>query len=103
MLCTANMHYLLIDVFLCMFNSVHVLCGICDTPTLFSDHESASEDEDHSNHMESIRAGWSQVAALHCVMLHEHLGPHYQPPLLTALARRWQDSCLEVSWTLACL
>lgn len=42
--------------------------------------------------------GWSQLAAMHCVMLPDLLGlEKFRPPLLEMLARRWQDRCLEVS------
>ncbi|TRY54276.1 hypothetical protein DNTS_010124 [Danionella cerebrum] len=42
-------------------------------------------------------AGWSQLAAMHCVMLPDLLGlEKFRPPLLEMLARRWQDRCLEV-------
>lgn len=45
-------------------------------------------------------AGWSQLAAMHCVMLPDLLGlDKYRPPLLEMLARRWQDRCLEVTCT----
>uniref|UniRef100_A0AAY4EKX8 WDR72-like alpha-solenoid domain-containing protein n=1 Tax=Denticeps clupeoides TaxID=299321 RepID=A0AAY4EKX8_9TELE len=41
--------------------------------------------------------GWSQLAAMHCVMLPDLLGlEKFRPPLLEMLARRWQDRCLEV-------
>lgn len=41
--------------------------------------------------------GWSQLAAMHCVMLPDLLGlERFRPPLLEMLARRWQDRCLEV-------
>ncbi|XP_051866570.1 WD repeat-containing protein 7 isoform X4 [Pristis pectinata] len=44
-----------------------------------------------------IKQGWSQLAAMHCVMLPDHLGQsNFRPPLLEMLARRWQDRCLEV-------
>uniref|UniRef100_A0A7N6BWV8 WDR72-like alpha-solenoid domain-containing protein n=1 Tax=Anabas testudineus TaxID=64144 RepID=A0A7N6BWV8_ANATE len=43
------------------------------------------------------RRGWSQLAAMHCVMLPDLLGlDKFRPPLLEMLARRWQDRCLEV-------
>ncbi|XP_032888994.1 WD repeat-containing protein 7 isoform X1 [Amblyraja radiata] len=45
----------------------------------------------------SVNEGWSQLAAMHCVMLPDHLGQNnFRPPLLEMLARRWQDRCLEV-------
>ncbi|XP_010013416.1 PREDICTED: WD repeat-containing protein 7, partial [Nestor notabilis] len=44
-----------------------------------------------------VNEGWSQLAALHCVMLPDLLGlEKFRPPLLEMLARRWQDRCLEV-------
>uniref|UniRef100_A0A674NTD7 WD repeat domain 7 n=1 Tax=Takifugu rubripes TaxID=31033 RepID=A0A674NTD7_TAKRU len=44
-----------------------------------------------------VRVGWSQLAAMHCVMLPDLLGlDKFRPPLLEMLARRWQDRCLEV-------
>ncbi|XP_033929566.1 WD repeat-containing protein 7-like [Melopsittacus undulatus] len=44
-----------------------------------------------------VNEGWSQLAALHCVMLPDLLDPiTFRPPLLEMLARRWQDRCLEV-------
>uniref|UniRef100_A0AAY4EKY3 WD repeat domain 7 n=1 Tax=Denticeps clupeoides TaxID=299321 RepID=A0AAY4EKY3_9TELE len=47
-----------------------------------------------------IKQGWSQLAAMHCVMLPDLLGlEKFRPPLLEMLARRWQDRCLEVSQT----
>ncbi|XP_069602137.1 WD repeat-containing protein 7 isoform X1 [Ranitomeya imitator] len=45
----------------------------------------------------SVNEGWSQLAAMHCVMLPDLLGlEKFRPPLLEMLARRWQDRCLEV-------
>uniref|UniRef100_A0A8C0GKQ4 WD repeat-containing protein 7 n=1 Tax=Chelonoidis abingdonii TaxID=106734 RepID=A0A8C0GKQ4_CHEAB len=44
-----------------------------------------------------IKQGWSQLAAMHCVMLPDLLGlEKFRPPLLEMLAHRWQDRCLEV-------
>uniref|UniRef100_A0A671QEV8 WDR72-like alpha-solenoid domain-containing protein n=1 Tax=Sinocyclocheilus anshuiensis TaxID=1608454 RepID=A0A671QEV8_9TELE len=44
-----------------------------------------------------VSVGWSQLAAMHCVMLPDLLGlDKFRPPLLEMLARRWQDRCLEV-------
>ncbi|XP_031568351.1 WD repeat-containing protein 7-like [Actinia tenebrosa] len=61
---------------------------------------SASKDSDVQlamNHRAHIKAGWSQLAALHCCLLADLLRvPSYKPPLLHLLARRWQDRCLEV-------
>ena len=49
------------------------------------------------NHRAHIKAGWSQLAALHCCLLADILKiSSFKPPLLHILARRWQDRCLEV-------
>ncbi|KAM4809540.1 WD repeat-containing protein 7 isoform 2-T2 [Rhinophrynus dorsalis] len=54
--------------------------------------------QNSSNIVQSqIKQGWSQLAAMHCVMLPDLLGlDKFRPPLLEMLARRWQDRCLEV-------
>ncbi|KAG7221191.1 hypothetical protein INR49_017478, partial [Caranx melampygus] len=50
-----------------------------------------------SHNIPSVNEGWSQLAAMHCVMLPDLLGlDKFRPPLLEMLARRWQDRCLEV-------
>ncbi|XP_051906947.1 WD repeat-containing protein 7 isoform X2 [Hippocampus zosterae] len=50
-----------------------------------------------SHSIPSVNEGWSQLAAMHCVMLPDLLGlDKFRPPLLEMLARRWQDRCLEV-------
>ena len=49
-----------------------------------------------------VRATWSQVAALHCVMLPEKLGDSFRPPHLPVLAGRYLDKCMEVSLTHFC-
>ncbi|KAM8827764.1 WD repeat-containing protein 7 isoform 5-T6 [Spinachia spinachia] len=49
------------------------------------------------HYLPSVNEGWSQLAAMHCVMLPDLLGlDKFRPPLLEMLARRWQDRCLEV-------
>ena len=47
---------------------------------------------------QQIKQGWSLLAALHCVLLPEHLKStgKYKKPLVEVLARRWQDRCLEI-------
>ena len=50
----------------------------------------------------NVRATWSQVAALHCVMLPEKLGDSFRPPHLPVLAGRYLDKCLEVRPTDFC-
>lgn len=42
------------------------------------------------------KAGWSHVTALHCIVLPEHVPDGYCAPLLTHLAVKWQDQCMEV-------
>ncbi|CAG5131600.1 unnamed protein product, partial [Candidula unifasciata] len=56
-----------------------------------------SADSTGMSESDSIKQGWSLLAALHCVLLPELVGPeHYQSPQLEMLARRWQDRCLEI-------
>ncbi|CAI5446025.1 unnamed protein product [Caenorhabditis angaria] len=47
---------------------------------------------------QQIKQGWSLVAALHCVLLPDHVRPRssYAAPSIEMLVRRWQDSCLEI-------
>ncbi|XP_071092027.1 WD repeat-containing protein 7-like isoform X2 [Haliotis cracherodii] len=63
-----------------------------------TDSDAGSEDEDSVSILQAqIKQGWSLLAALHCVLLPELVGPaHYQSPQLEMLARRWQDRCLEI-------
>ncbi|KAK3803272.1 hypothetical protein RRG08_021472 [Elysia crispata] len=58
---------------------------------------SGSSSEEQAMAQAQIKQGWSLLAALHCVLLPELVGPsHYQHPQLEMLARRWQDRCLEI-------
>ncbi|XP_055328610.1 WD repeat-containing protein 7-like isoform X2 [Paramacrobiotus metropolitanus] len=44
-----------------------------------------------------IKQTWSQLTAMHCVLLSERLGyENYKPPDVEILIRRWQDRCLEI-------
>ena len=36
------------------------------------------------------------MAAMHCVMLADHIGKEYRAPMMTVLAEKWQHSCQEV-------
>ncbi|XP_035824202.1 WD repeat-containing protein 7 isoform X4 [Aplysia californica] len=64
--------------------------------------ESVTSSEDTSSDAQAtiqaqVKQGWSLLAALHCVLLPELVGPTiYQCPQLEMLARRWQDRCLEI-------
>jgi hypothetical protein len=65
--------------------------------------QSESEDSDWSDSEESqtqrdnqIRAVWSQVAALHCVMLPERMEGRFTPPHLPVLASRFLDPCQAI-------
>ncbi|EDV25286.1 uncharacterized protein TRIADDRAFT_37484 [Trichoplax adhaerens] len=65
------------------------------------DIESNEEAEDREmkevTRISQIKAGWSQIATLHCVLLPDKLGKHtFKAPLLQVLARRWQHKCLEI-------
>ena len=73
---------------------------------------SFEDDSDNSDSEESqttkdniIRAVWSQVAALHCVMLPERMEGRFHPPHLPVLAFRFLDPCQAVcslQWTCNC-
>lgn len=73
--------------------------------TKVSEVKSASHEQDPSVAIKSmiranIKAGWSRLATLYCCLLPDKLDTaHYRPPLLHVLARRWQDRCLEVSYS----
>ncbi|CAB3403143.1 unnamed protein product [Caenorhabditis bovis] len=47
---------------------------------------------------QQVKRGWSLIAALHCALLPDHVRPRssYAAPSIELLARRWQDSCLEI-------
>ena len=63
-----------------------------------SSTDSTDDDNSESQMVQSqAKQAWSLLAALHCVLLPELVGPEtYQAPQLDMLARRWQDRCLEV-------
>ena len=78
-----------------------------DLSISFNNHirNKAQNKDDTSNREEFLRqsinesekkAGWSHVTALHCIVLPEHVPAGYCAPLLTHLAVKWQDSCMEV-------
>ncbi|VDM53829.1 unnamed protein product [Angiostrongylus costaricensis] len=47
---------------------------------------------------QQYKQGWSLLAALHCVLLPDHIRPRssYAAPRIELLSRRWQDSCVEI-------
>uniref|UniRef100_A0AC34RE37 Uncharacterized protein n=2 Tax=Panagrolaimus sp. JU765 TaxID=591449 RepID=A0AC34RE37_9BILA len=57
-----------------------------------------SADSMHESEGQQIKEGWASVAAMHCVMLPELLKPPhgFAPPKVDLLARRWQDSCIDI-------
>ncbi|CAG7815558.1 unnamed protein product [Allacma fusca] len=56
-----------------------------------------SQDDNYVTQQAASKHGWSLVATMHCVMLHEKLAQtNYQEPLVESLALRWQDRCVEV-------
>ena len=56
-----------------------------------------SQDDSYLTQQANSKHGWSLVATMHCVMLHEKLAQtNYQEPLVEALALRWQDRCIEI-------
>ncbi|KAF7639543.1 hypothetical protein Mgra_00000872 [Meloidogyne graminicola] len=58
-----------------------------------STDEQISESESHK-----IKQSWSNIAALHCILLPERIKPKgsFASPKLEMLARKWQDSCIEI-------
>ncbi|KAL7075515.1 hypothetical protein ACQ4LE_005347 [Meloidogyne hapla] len=63
------------------------------SPSSKSTEEQLSECESHK-----IKQSWSNIAALHCILLPERIKPKssYASPKLDMLARKWQDSCIEI-------
>ena len=59
--------------------------------------DSDEEDKDEGTRDNLLRACWSQVTALHCVMLPEKQGKQFKSPNLTLLAEKYPDKCVEVS------
>ena len=62
------------------------------------DEDSDSDSEESLTTKDNqIRAVWSQVAALHCVMLPERMQGKFRAPHLPVLAARFLDPCQAVS------
>lgn len=48
-------------------------------------------------HQAQIKQAWSQLTAMHCVLLSERLAQeNFRPPDIELLLRRWQDRSLEI-------
>ncbi len=62
-----------------------------------SDSDGSSSDDDITTKDNRIRATWSRVAALHCVMLPERMAGYFRPPHLPVLASRFMDPTQAVS------
>lgn len=62
------------------------------------DSDDSGGDESQTTRDNLIRAIWSQVAALHCVMLPEYMEGKFYPPHLPVLAFRFLDQCQAVSF-----
>ena len=64
-----------------------------------SEEESDESDGDDSGTVRDniIRAVWSRIAALHCVMLPERMDKYFRSPHLPVLAARFMDPCQAVS------
>lgn len=92
-------------------NTSHLLAVIATSNTLMAMKNSAlqlakirksvveqNQSTIHQPDRQQIKQGWSLVAALHCVLLPDHVRPRssYAPPSIEMLVRRWQDSCLEI-------
>ena len=66
-------------------------------PTSSGSDESEEEEDCPLVSDNSIRAAWSQLAALHCVMLPERMEGKFRPPHLPVLASHFLDPCQAVS------
>uniref|UniRef100_A0A915CP67 Uncharacterized protein n=1 Tax=Ditylenchus dipsaci TaxID=166011 RepID=A0A915CP67_9BILA len=67
-------------------------------PVLRRVSSTKSTDSTADNESQQIKQGWSNVAALHCVLLPDLVKPStsYAAPRIDLLARRWQDNCIEI-------
>ena len=59
--------------------------------------EGSSDEDEHTVKDNVIRATWSRVAALHCVMLPERMAGYFRAPHLPVLASRFMDQSQAVS------
>ena len=62
-----------------------------------TESEGSSDEDDVTTKDNKIRAIWSRVAALHCVMLPERMEGYFRPPHLPVLASRFMDQTQAVS------
>ena len=62
-----------------------------------TESDGSSEDDDITTKDNRIRATWSRVAALHCVMLPERMADYFRAPHLPVLASRFMDQTQAVS------
>lgn len=58
----------------------------------------SSDEQMSENESQQVKQGWSSIAALHCVLLPDLIKPRnsYALPRIDLLARKWQDSCIEI-------
>ena len=77
----------------------HALASSSGVRKSSMDEDSDSDGEEGMTQRDNIiRAMWSQVAALHCVMLPERMQGRFRPPHLPVLASRFLDPCQAVSY-----
>ena len=61
-------------------------------------------DSGFGKQQEQIKAGWSLLSTLHCVLLSEKVkalgSPSYKKLQVELLAVKWQDRCLQVKYDL---
>ena len=59
-------------------------------------------DSGFGKQQEQIKAGWSLLSTLHCVLLSEKVkalgSPSYKKLQVELLAVKWQDRCLQVEY-----
>ena len=78
-------------------NSFHFIFVGIRTTSESTESEGSSDEDEHTVKDNVIRATWSRVAALHCVMLPERMAGYFRAPHLPVLASRFMDQSQAVS------
>ena len=78
-------------------DSFHFIFVGIRTTSESTESEGSSDEDEHTVKDNVIRATWSRVAALHCVMLPERMAGYFRAPHLPVLASRFMDQSQAVS------
>ena len=78
------------------------MSGTRRTSSMDEDSDESDGEDSHTIRDNQIRAVWSQVAALHCVMLPERMEGRFRAPHLPVLASRFLDTSNAVSCLCHC-